>query len=178
MEENENKEEYQPEADTPMAQQPGPKFYLETTSHAEEKAKKELKKYFKIIALPVLLAAVVQVCAFFVENTNLIIWLALIIIFIYLTFLLKYRYQASLKKVLTYLISVGCILGFIVALVKLILAYKFYLIFNLIAEPALFAAIGVLVGSLVYLLFKNKRKEVGNGRTKERNQNTRDGSKS
>ena len=146
-----------------------PKFYFETTSHAEEKVKKDMAATFNALILPTFLATVVAVVAFFIENTALITWLAIIVVFIYSTFLLKYKYQASLKRTITSVIIIGLIVGLAIAITRLILGYKFYLIFNLLAEPALYAAIGALLSSLIYLVFKNKRKEVKNGRTKTNN---------
>ena len=146
-----------------------PKFYLETSTKAELQAKKQLELFFKTIAIPVFLAAIVQISAFFIENTIIVVWLVNLIIFLYLTFLLKYKYKSSLKQLISYTITVGVILGFIVALVRLITNYEFYLIFNLIAEPAEFAAFGALLSCFIYLILKDKnkkREEVKHGRTK------------
>lgn len=55
-------------------------------------------------------------------------------------------------------IFLGGIIGLGLAIYKIICDYQTYLIFNLIAEPALFALIGGLIASLFKLLFDNNKK--------------------
>lgn len=135
-----------------------PKFYLDTTTPAQEKTKQEIQKFFKIVTIPVLIAAFVQAASFYNENTTIIIWVANIAIFFYLGFLVKYKYHGSTKLIINYAIFVGLFLGLFVGLIKIISEYKFFLIFNLITEPTLFAVIGILISGLIGLIPAKKDK--------------------
>lgn len=146
-----------------MDEMPDKKYLLKTTTPLEIRTKKEIEGLIGIIAIPTIIAIIAEVCAFYVEKTMLIIWLVAGIIFIYLSFLLKYKYRYTLKRIIFVTITIGTILGLVAAIMRLATGYKFYLIFNLISEPALFAAVGALINSLIYLIF---RKGVKNGRTK------------
>ena len=123
-----------------------------------------LKDYFKIAGIPLIIALIVEIGAFFIDYTSYIVWGTNVLIFIYLTTLLKYKHQKKLETTIAWVLILGLILGLAVAIMRISLGYKAYLIFNLLAEPALFAAIGALVASFLYLILPIKNKNINNGR--------------
>jgi len=120
------------------------------------------EKVFSLVKWPFLLALIFQICAIFIDASDLLFWLANGALYLYLLVIIrkfpnqKIQLAASLGAIATLLLT------FFTNLIKLFFDFKVWKIFSLITEPILYAFYGTLIfGLAIMIINKIKlRKEV------------------
>jgi hypothetical protein len=125
---------------------------------------KKLEFYFDIIKYPIILATVINVVYFFVQDSFEVMWIFDILAFIYIAMMVIKKKQGGQKEVFIACGIAGLFMGLFIAIFKFIYFQKFYLFFNLVSEPFLTFFIGGFVGIAVAFislkLYKKNKKEI------------------
>lgn len=128
---NQNEAPAEPPIDPPVAGQP-------------------LSFYWRSARWPALAASVVEIILAIAGQPSAYLWGVNLAVFIGLPLWLKSKQKLMFGRVLALNVLTGLLIGLIVAAFRLVWERKLYLIFNLITEPLVTAAGGLLIGALAF----------------------------
>ncbi|MBU0732135.1 hypothetical protein KKC88_04620 [Patescibacteria group bacterium] len=115
------------------------------------------EKYFRTFFLPGIIATIFAVSAQFIDNTFWISLIAYVALLMYVSWRL-YEEKASPKISFWAMFVAMLMITFLVAVVKLVINFKFVYFLNLITEPLIYAIIGGALGYLVMLALTRGQK--------------------
>jgi DNA integrity scanning protein DisA with diadenylate cyclase activity len=118
-----------------------------------------LNFYFKIVIWPAVILVVIEIIISLIWNKDVLNWFLDFLLFIGLSWYFIKSYQAKQIQVIILSIFSGLIIGFLLALFKLIWLHKVYLFFGLITESLITASAGLLISAASYLFFTREYKK-------------------
>ena len=120
---------------------------------------KNFDYYLGVIILPIIVVVVAEIFLIIYEASIYFFWIINIISFVYIAWAIYLRRKDSFTEAGTAAVMMGVIIGFLVAVFKLIYFHKVYLIFNLIAEPVRTGLLGLVIVWLVHLIISLIKKQ-------------------
>ncbi|MDZ7798715.1 MAG: hypothetical protein U5L76_03820 [Patescibacteria group bacterium] len=124
----------------------------ENKSVSSDLAGQTFNFYFKIFRWPLLGVLLVEIVLIVLDQKLIYLWFVNLIFFVGLTLWIKYIYKVRLAHIVVLNGLSGFILGFLMALFKLIWTRKGYLIFNLITESFITLFFGVLISAATFMI--------------------------
>lgn len=119
-------------------------------------AGKRISYYFNLFKWPVLVALLAEIILIIINQPNVYLWFVNLLLFVSLTVWVKYVYNLRLGQTIILSVCAGFILGFLVALFKLIWWHKFYLFFNVVTETMMVTMAGLLLSGGTYLVISKE----------------------
>ncbi len=113
---------------------------------------KNFDYYLGVILLPVIVVVIAEIVMTIFEVSLYFIWAINVISFIYVAWAIYLRRKDTFTEAGTAVVMMGVLIGFLMAVFKLIYVYKVYLIFNLIAEPIRTGLLGLVIVWLIHLV--------------------------
>lgn len=120
----------------------------------EKEVNKQVEKLINLLKWPFILVLIFEIAALFLDNSEILIWLANLCFLGYAVYLMNKDRSNSLAVVAWTGGVTIFLLSFTVSTVELILNFKFWYLFNLITEPLIYACVGAGLSSFMYLINK------------------------
>jgi len=111
-------------------------------------AQRDVAFYFRVVRLPALLAMVLGSIAVVAETPIEVFWAVAVISFAWLGWRLVHSHQATLQQGLAAGTLAGALIGFVVAVVRLVKERVFFYFFNIVTDPILIGLLGAGVVAL------------------------------
>jgi len=115
--------------------------------------------YFHIFRWPLLFVLIGEIILIILRQKAVYLWFINLLFFAVLTLWLYYTYRVRMIHVIILGSLAGFILGFLIALFKLIFERKLYLFFNLISESVITLLFGFLISAATYLLISKESRK-------------------
>jgi len=131
----------------------------ENKSVSSDLAGQTFNFYFRIFRWPLLITLLAEIALIIFDQKLVYLWFINLIFFVGLTLWIKYSYKVKLAHIVVLSGLSGFILGFLMALFKLVWTRKGYLIFNLISESFITLFFGVLISSATFMLVSKEYKK-------------------
>ena len=126
---------------------------------ASDLAGQTVAYYFRLFRGPVLAVLAAQIVLVILDQKAIYLWFINLLLFIGLTVWLKKGYKGTLFQALILNGSAGLVLGFLLALFKLVWYRQVYLFFNLITETGITFLFGLLIAASTYIVLTREYKE-------------------
>lgn len=126
----------------------------------------DLSDYFGLVFWPVIVAGVLLInFLYFLKSPLLVLayWLVNLAVFVTVGFIVR-RKRFNLKQAGTAGILAGLVIGGLMAVLRIIQNYEFYLIFKLITEPMTVGFAGLVIVTIINYFFKKGGEENGGSR--------------